>query len=207
MKIDLRTTDTKGRIIDEARQLYQQGGYNHINLDVIAKTLKITRPALYFHFPGGKEQLLLEVIKSVGREIAQQLQTAASCSDKVREQLRSILLSISRQPLLDHKKLIEAEIDQLTPATVQQMHEVFETVIQIISDVIEVGIKQREIRSIDPYIAVFSFMGLCQQVEQYMKLDPNMAPDFLCNFPSSIEGMSEVLLDLWFDGMGANSKL
>src|SRR5215210_2449885 len=103
LKADLRTTDTQERVIEEARRLYTAGGYNHLYLDGIGRSLKITRPALYFHFPGGKEQLLQEVIESFGAEIVGKLQAATAGCSTVRGTLRNILLYVASKPMIDSR--------------------------------------------------------------------------------------------------------
>src|SRR5881275_3243629 len=110
LKADLRTTDTRERVIEEARRLYIAGGYNHLNLDVIARSLKITRPALYFHFPDGKEQLLREVIEAFGTEIIGELQAAIVGCASVKERLRNILVYVANKPLIDARELCQAEL-------------------------------------------------------------------------------------------------
>src|ERR1700709_1174007 len=126
LKADLRTTDTRERVIAEARRLYIAGGYNHLNLDVIARTIKITRPALYFHFPDGKEQLLQEVIESFGTEIVAHLQSAIVGCTSVKGKLRSILLYVTTKPLIDARELCQAELEDLSLETRKKLQNVLQ---------------------------------------------------------------------------------
>ncbi len=201
VKADLRTTDTRERLITEARRLYLAGGYSHLNLDVIAKTLKITRPALYFHFPGGKEQLLQEVINQFGVEINRQLQAAARGCPDVYSQLRNILLSVASRPLIDTRELCLAELEDRNPETRKQLQEIFQNIIQVITKIVEEGIASGELRPINPNIAVFSFLALSQQIEQFPTLRQQLPLDFSGKFPEQLEELVDNLLDLWFKGI------
>ena len=201
LKADLRTTHTKERVIEEARRLYLAGGYNYLNLDVIARTLKITRPALYFHFPGGKEQLLQGVIESFGADVVGQLEAVVAGCPSVREKFRRILLFVASKPLIDSRELCLAELEDLSQETRRKLQEVFLNISQVITEIVEDGISGGELRQVDPNIAVFSFMSLCQQTEQFVNLRRQLPEEMAGRFPEQIEDMIEGLLDLWFNGV------
>lgn len=206
LKADLRTTDTKERVIKEARSLYLAGGYNYLNLDVIARTLKITRPALYFHFPGGKEQLLQGVIESFGAEIVGQLQAATAGCSSVREKFRNILLHVASKPLIDARELCQAELEELSLDTRRKLQEVFQNVNEVITEIVKDGVNGGELRQVDPNIAVFSFISLCQQTEQFVNLRRQLPQEMYERFPERIEDMIDAMLDLWFDGVSGPTK-
>jgi AcrR family transcriptional regulator len=201
LKSDLRTTDTKERVIEEARRLYFTGGYSYLNLDAIARTLKITRPALYFHFPGGKEQLLQSVIESFGAEIIDQLQVAMTDCTGVREKFRRILLYVANKPLIDNRELCMAELEELSLETRRKLKEVFLNMSEVITGIVKDGISGGELRQVDPPIAVFSFMNLCQQIETFVNLRRQLPHEMGQRFPERVEDMIDALLDLWFDGI------
>lgn len=206
MKVDLRNTDTKERIIAEAIRQFQVGGYSHLNLDAIAKSLNITRPALYFHFSGGKEQLYIEVIKSFGADITNLIQAAICGGNTTYARLRNLLLMVARHPLLDQKQLIMAHHDSLTSDAQAELKNIFYNISQLINSIIENGIRDGELRKVDVNIACFSLMGLGHQVEQYINLQEILPEDFTCKIPLNVEELVEQLLDLWFTGMQAPAK-
>ena len=61
--------DTKWLIINTAKTLFQQKGYKSVGLNEILKECKITKGALYHHFPNGKEELLIACLHSMNEEI------------------------------------------------------------------------------------------------------------------------------------------
>lgn len=201
LKADLRTTDTKERVIQEARRLYLAGGYSYLNLDTIARTLNITRPALYFHFPGGKEQLLQGVIEAVATEVVGQLRATAAEGSTAREKFKNIMRFVASTPLIDVKEMCQAELENLSLETRRKMQGVFQQVSQVITAIIEDGITGGELRRVDPNIAVFSFIGLCQQTVLFVSLRHQLSPEMNQIFPENIEEMIDALLDLWFDGV------
>ncbi|MEI7556263.1 TetR/AcrR family transcriptional regulator [Candidatus Chlorohelix sp.] len=205
MKPDLRTTDTKERVIAEAWRLYQLGGYSYLNMDHIAKTLKITRPALYFHFPGGKDQLIVEVIKFWSAEVIKQLESAARENQDARTRLKHIMYGVTRQPLPDDKEIVLSQLCQLSKQAQNEMHQLIIAINQIIIGVIEEGIRNGELRQVDPNIVFISFTGLCRQVEKYPVLRQLLPQDFVNKFPDTVEEIADKLLELWFEGIIATS--
>jgi TetR/AcrR family transcriptional repressor of lmrAB and yxaGH operons len=53
-------TDTRTRMLDTTAKLLQQRGYHGTSLNDILAASGAPRGSLYFHFPGGKDQLVVE---------------------------------------------------------------------------------------------------------------------------------------------------
>src|SRR5437588_5626228 len=56
-------TDTKERMVDAALGLFQRQGFDRTAFSEILRHSGAARGAIYHHFPGGKEELALEVVK------------------------------------------------------------------------------------------------------------------------------------------------
>ncbi|WP_040949448.1 TetR/AcrR family transcriptional regulator [Gorillibacterium massiliense] len=65
--------ETKSLIVDIAIKLFQQKGYNGVGLNEILQSGKITKGALYHHFPGGKEELLIACIETTNAMICEDI--------------------------------------------------------------------------------------------------------------------------------------
>ena len=61
--------DTKSQIITIATKLFQQKGYMGVGLSEIIRACNLSKGALYHHFPGGKEELLLACLQSMKETI------------------------------------------------------------------------------------------------------------------------------------------
>jgi TetR/AcrR family transcriptional regulator, lmrAB and yxaGH operons repressor len=61
MVVMSRRTDSKQRMISAARRLFREHGYNGTPLSEVVHESAAPRGSLYFHFPGGKEELAAEV--------------------------------------------------------------------------------------------------------------------------------------------------
>jgi AcrR family transcriptional regulator len=57
----VRRSDSKDRMISAARQLFREHGYTGTALSDVITESAAPRGSMYFHFPGGKEELATEV--------------------------------------------------------------------------------------------------------------------------------------------------
>ncbi len=62
--------DTKTRLVDAARNLAESGGYFSAGLNQVIANSGAPRGSLYFHFPGGKDELISEAVTRSGEEVA-----------------------------------------------------------------------------------------------------------------------------------------
>lgn len=71
---DSRRTDTKMKLIQTAFNEIQQKGYQQMSIREIAKQNQLTAAAVYKHF-GGKDDLMVEVLKSVSQRFEEYIDT------------------------------------------------------------------------------------------------------------------------------------
>lgn len=68
---------TRGRLLDATQELIEAGGYSGAGLNQVIALSGMPRGSLYFHFPGGKDQLVAEALRRAGREIEQAVRDLA----------------------------------------------------------------------------------------------------------------------------------
>jgi TetR/AcrR family transcriptional regulator, lmrAB and yxaGH operons repressor len=61
-----RHTGTRGRVLETAAALFQRQGYTATGLNQVLAESSAPKGSLYFHFPGGKEQLAAEAVRASG---------------------------------------------------------------------------------------------------------------------------------------------
>jgi AcrR family transcriptional regulator len=205
-KVDLRTNDTKKRVIEEAKRLYLTGGYTHLSMDKIAEILGLKRPTLYYHFPGGKEQLLVETIKVFTNELITVWKNAIETGHNTRSRLRNILGTVTDYPLPENKRTILIELWQLGEEVKTVVKESTEQIFRILSAVIEEGIEKAEIRAVEVELAIESFLGLCDQIENMTVIKqnfPELSP-ILNKFELTV--LIDEMLEMWLRGMEVPSN-
>lgn len=65
--------DTRTRILETTALLLRQRGYHGTSLNDILSASGAPRGSLYFHFPGGKDQLVIEVTRDSVDKVTQRL--------------------------------------------------------------------------------------------------------------------------------------
>lgn len=198
VKTDLRTTDTKERILKEAQRLYLTGGYSHMSMDKIADILSIKRPALYYHFPGGKEELLIEMMEAFTSEKIAEWEAAFQTGKDIRSKLHAVLSKVIEEPLLDSKRMLCAEMERLDESTRLQVQETMERLFNFMLKIFEEAIARGELRPVEPDLAVLSFGGLCQQIENITLMQP-LIPHIRC-MAGTTDDLIDKFLDVWLNG-------
>src|SRR5262249_42685923 len=68
--------DTRTRMIENTARLLQHRGYHGTSLSDILEQSGAPRGSLYFHFPGGKDQLTIEATRAAVDEATEALRAA-----------------------------------------------------------------------------------------------------------------------------------
>jgi TetR/AcrR family transcriptional regulator, lmrAB and yxaGH operons repressor len=76
-----RRTDSRSKMIRAAAQLFRQDGYHATAFSDVVQASGAPRGSIYFHFPGGKQELAREATVLAGDEIEQMVAQAAAHSD------------------------------------------------------------------------------------------------------------------------------
>ncbi|MEU3274735.1 TetR/AcrR family transcriptional regulator [Saccharomonospora sp. NPDC006951] len=69
----VRRTDTRDRMLRSAAALFRGKGYHATGLTQLLSEGGAPKGSLYFHFPGGKEQLAAEALAGEGARLCEQL--------------------------------------------------------------------------------------------------------------------------------------
>ena len=67
-----KASSARDDLISAAAELFRARGYEGVGVAELLEVSGAPRGSLYFHFPGGKEQIGVEVIERVGRGAAEQ---------------------------------------------------------------------------------------------------------------------------------------
>jgi TetR/AcrR family transcriptional regulator, lmrAB and yxaGH operons repressor len=76
-----KASDSKGKTLTAAAKLFRQQGYHGTALQDILAASGSPRGSLYFHFPGGKEEIGQAALTLAGEAVRQVIAKAAETSD------------------------------------------------------------------------------------------------------------------------------
>jgi TetR/AcrR family transcriptional repressor of lmrAB and yxaGH operons len=84
-------SDTRTRMLEATARLLRQRGYHGTSLNDVLAASGAPRGSLYFHFPGGKDQLVLEVTRASVGEITRKLHAVLAAENSPAAAVRRIV--------------------------------------------------------------------------------------------------------------------
>jgi TetR/AcrR family transcriptional regulator, lmrAB and yxaGH operons repressor len=87
---------TRERILRAARQLFQQRGYYAVGTAEILDESRAPKGSMYHHFPGGKEQIAIEVVNSIRADVLGLLRKLDADGRSVADTMRQLALGMAR---------------------------------------------------------------------------------------------------------------
>src|SRR5262249_51230311 len=89
--------DTKQKIVAKAAELLQHGGYHATGIQQLTAGGELPRGSLYFHFPGGKEELACAALDHAGEELRAALEQPFYSLPTVSASLAAVLLLLGER--------------------------------------------------------------------------------------------------------------
>lgn len=90
-------TDTRSRMIEATARLVQTRGLHGVSLSDILSESGAPRGSLYFHFPGGKEALVLEALRAGVTEASDALRECLAAADNPAEGIAEFFRLAARE--------------------------------------------------------------------------------------------------------------
>ncbi len=107
-------SDAKQRVLDVAETHFMRLGYNAVTLRDIADELGIRQASLYYHFPGGKEQLYIQVAERAFQRHRIGMEEAISTAGpELAAQLRAVAGWFATQPKISFAGMMHADMPAL----------------------------------------------------------------------------------------------
>jgi AcrR family transcriptional regulator len=115
---------SRDTVLDAAEHLFAARGYASVTLKDIAKELGIKQASLYYHVPGGKEDLFVEVmIRHLERRRQEFERIITEGSPALEDCLMRVGLWLIAQPPLNASRMIQTDLPELAPEKACQLEE------------------------------------------------------------------------------------
>jgi AcrR family transcriptional regulator len=171
--------DTRALALDTANAMLHEHGYLGVSMEEVAEKIGVSKAALYYHFPQGKEQLILEVAEGEIAKDTKGIEEAITSNKTVRKKLEGIatfVFTYHRQTgriLRDAMRFMPQEHQQRIYGMFYEQH--YKRVLGVIVE----GVKQKEFRRHDTEKSAWAFMGLLSEMNA---LEPNLDKKELASF-------------------------
>lgn len=114
--------DARERVLNTAEKLFTEHGYAAVTLRDIAQALGIKQASLYYHVPGGKEALFVEVMRRSFERHRDGLHQALQAAPP---DLRGQMLAIARwflsQPVTNFARMMQSDMPALSTEHAQHL--------------------------------------------------------------------------------------
>ncbi len=150
---------TQNRILDEAQALFSERGYVGTTVQQVADKLGITNAALYYHFPHGKAEIFVGLMRRHLRRLHAGLDRAVQGAETAGAQLEAMAEWIGAQaPAGDIEKLRREliHIDEAYRASLRDDFHAF--VVDTIHAVLRHGVDRGELREHDSEFVTWIFL-------------------------------------------------
>jgi AcrR family transcriptional regulator len=152
--------ETPQRILDEAQSLFSERGYVGTTVQQVADRLGITKAALYYHFPQGKAEIFVELMRRHLRRLHQGLERAVRSGDTARERLVAMAAWITDQAPAGDVEKLRRELIHIDEAHRASLRADFRSlVVQTIQDVLRHGVERGELREHDSEFVTWVFLN------------------------------------------------
>jgi AcrR family transcriptional regulator len=174
------------RILDEAEAQFSAKGFTAVTLRDIAVPLGLNHSSLYHHFPGGKEELYVEVMVRNIRRHGEGLAAAMAASDgSLRGKLRGVAAWLLSQPPMDLNRMAEADLKALSPESAAKLSALlYDLVIRTVQEAFEEAVRAGEVGACDPGLLAGGMIGLIEGLHPAPEAEVgrkrvDMAKDFI----------------------------
>lgn len=195
-EIDL---ETRRRILKAAETLFVTKGYKGVSMKDLAEAVQVTPAALYYHFPGGKEDLFLDIIKAMFEEWAAGVAVAIAPAKDIRERLKLLTYYFLGRSS-DNFPMLMRDVNELIKDDAKKhavWHHYGDTFMQAIINVFEEAIERGEVSQHFPAQTIAS---MYHGMNIALLRDPRKMS--WCNDQIEVERYANIVVSVLLDGIG-----
>ncbi len=122
MSTETTPTSARDRVLEVAERLFSERGYAAVTLRDIAEALNIKQASLYYHAPGGKEELFVQVTERGLQRHREGMETAIqSAGMDLRLQLRAAARWLLAQPALNFSRMMQSDMPAISKEEAERL--------------------------------------------------------------------------------------
>jgi TetR/AcrR family transcriptional regulator, cholesterol catabolism regulator len=189
---------TKRQILQAAEELFLARGYKGVSMKDIAEVVQVKPAALYYHFPDGKEELFVAMLRQVLEETTEQaLQALASTTD-FRERLTLLTQSLLAFPIDRFSLLVRDAHEYLSHQDTQKtfFEEAIRTFTLRAAEFFQEAAEAGEVTSQIPAVMLtLLHQGMCIALLNARRIAPEQLQG------SAVGQLADMLVSVLLDGM------
>ena len=167
--------ETRQQILEVARELFLSKGYKGVSMKEVAEEVQVTSAALYYHFPGGKQDLFFNIIQKMLEDWTQGAILATAHSQGLQEELIQLTQYLLTLPM-DRFSILARDIhenvldrDAQRVALEKMQHVFVQHVADLFQQAIDAGEIDREIPA-EVLATMYEGMSISLLRSQHLKI-------------------------------------
>jgi AcrR family transcriptional regulator len=191
------------QIHERAAEMFAERGFEGTSLQDVADALDVSRTSLY-HYVGGKQELLTSLIEGLSGETAKSLEALLGDDSldpvaRLRLAIEDMVTRIANRPA--RFRLLLLSEPTLGPSQAKEHLDGRRRSLHALSEIISIGIEAGDLSSIDPRIAAFAILGMCNWVAWWYRREPTESAGADSD-PQSIERIASTMAGIGLAGLG-----
>lgn len=190
------------RLLEAARDLFYERGYQGTTLDAVAERLNVTKTLIYTHFKN-KEELLTQISRIGTEKSAEAADLAARHDGSALERL-TLLIDHFVRSVIQYQRNVAVffrEEKNLSEAARQEIFDLQKRFDDNLSEILEAGVKSREFSIPDIRLTTLAIAGVGSWIYAWYRPYGRLSEDQL------VSGITELVLRMvGAEGSGAATK-
>jgi TetR/AcrR family transcriptional regulator, cholesterol catabolism regulator len=177
-----KNTSKKEVIIQNAAILFKAKSYTSASMRELAEMLGVEAPSLYNHI-GSKSELLQAICFKVGNRFINQMGLIQNSREKTIVKIDAIIRFHINQMLQNFDEVYVAnhEWKHLKEPMLSTFLQIRRSYEKSLVTLIEVGIERKELKEINPYVAVLTILSAVRGLEFWQRNKKNIPLEVLVN--------------------------
>ncbi len=169
------------RVQAAAERLFAERGYKAVTLRDIAQELGIRQASLYYHFPGGKEELYVSVTERGLQAHREGLeQTIAAAGNSLEAGLRAVLQWLATHPPIDMARMLLADFPAISEDHRKRLTELaLDCLVRPIENLLTAARERGEGREVDQRLASLVILSITEALHANARLSGKDAQEFV----------------------------
>ncbi len=183
----------KERVLDVAERLFNEKGYKGVRLKDIADALGIRQASLYYHVPGGKESLYVEVMERGFKKHREQLeQVAQQAGPDLQAKLQAVSRWLLKQPPINFSRMVASDMPSISETHAQRLMAIgYQSVLLPVENIFMEGAQTEDLQLPQMIVLAGSFLSIVSAI-QHSPTNPTY---------EELVGMTDEMIDVLLNGI------
>jgi AcrR family transcriptional regulator len=190
----IESNDARERVLNVAEELFHEKGYNAVSMRDIAEALDMRQASLYYHVPGGKEQLFVEITeRGLHRHRKGLEEIITRAEPEIEEQLLAAAHWLSDHAPIKLLSMLETDMPAISQPEAQKLtYLAFQCFFLPLTRLFKEAIDRGALRPFDPNQLAGHFLSMMDGISYTTTAGHTQQP---------MEKLSQELIDILLNGI------